>query len=278
MRIPRVAFALMAIAIGVLSLKIATVHATGAGRWFVMRIRDGNGKEEAKVISNEFGPDGKRSKPVITFPVTRGTVGVSPIVLGGNAESISVGVRAVYFPPDSDKNKQQDQVLNAPMKEVACPPGQKVPLFVEGYGRIEISVEMQDSRPATNLSQFPPKGSLSLKGYLALLNGDKVVGKTEFESGQTAAADGYFALRIPADGRYIFAAKVFDGAVEGQLNFNQIRFKLDGQDYLMIAGAPVSSANQSMWVRHDPEAELPENKGMKQTVEFGLLSNLAKKQ
>ncbi|HET6843368.1 MAG TPA: hypothetical protein VFK06_17070 [Candidatus Angelobacter sp.] len=281
MRIPRVAFALMVVVIAVLSFRIASVHATGARQWLLMHVWDENGKEQAKLITG-FAPDEKSPNPTIMIAVPRGTLGLNIVLLGESEGAANLGIRALYFPPDADKSKQREQLRSAPMKEITCVPGQKTPLVVEGYGSIEIGAEVLEKLPEgadpNKRTLFPPQGSLNVSGPLVLLNEDKVVSKAVAGAGQIAAADGYFALRAPGNGRYVFAARPFDGAVEGQLNFNQIQFKLDGQSYLLLAGSPVAhDSQQQMWVRHDLESGLQKASGTKPTVEFGLLSSLAKK-
>jgi hypothetical protein len=281
MRIPRVAFALMVMVIAVLSFRIASVHATGARQWLLMHVWDENGKEQAKLIAG-FAPDEKSPNPTIMIAVPRGTLGLNIVLLGEREGAANLGIRAMYFPPDADKSRQREQLRSAPMKEITCVPGQRTPLVVEGYGSIEIGAEVTDKLPEgadpNKRTLFPPQGSLNVSGSLVLLNEDKVESKAVAGSGQIAAADGYFALRAPGNGRYVFAARPFDGAVEGQLNFNQIQFKLDGQSYLLLAGSPVAhDSQQQMWVRYDLESWLQKVSGTKPTVEFGLLSSLAKK-
>jgi len=282
MRIPRVAFALMVIVIAVLSFRIASVHATGARQWLLMHVWDENGKEQAKLIAG-FNPEEKSPNPTIMIAVPRGALGLNIVLLGESEGAANLGIRALYFSADADKSRQREQLRSAPMKEITCVPGQRTSFMVEGYGPIEIGAEVRDKLPEGDdpgkRTLFPPQGSLNVTGSLVLLNEDKVVSKAVAGVGQIAATDGYFALRAPGIGRYVFAARPFDRAVEGQLNFNQIQFKLDGQNYLLLAGSPVAhDSQQQMWVRHDSESGLQKASGSKPTVEFGLLSGLAKKQ
>lgn len=287
MRIPRVAFALMLVVIAALSLRIATVHATGGRQWFLMHVWDENGSELAKTVTG-FDPAGKKPDSIILMRVPQGAIGLNVVLLGESEGATNLGVRAIFFSENEDKSQaigtgeeQRQKIRSAPMKEITCSAGEKTSLAVEGFGAIEIGAEVRDKVPQgsdpSKRTLFPPQGDLSVTGALVLLNGDKVAAKTDPVGGEIRAANSYFALRIPGHGRYVFASRAFAGAVEGQLNFNQVRFMLDGENYLLIAGAPIRSPldQQQIWVRHDSESELQSSSGPNPTVDFGSLSGLA---
>ncbi len=72
------------------------------------------------------------------------------------------------------------------------------------------------------------------------------------DTGNDAAA----MLYSPGLGRFIFSSVPIPSGIEGKLQANQISFMLDGKDYLLVAGAPISRSER-IWVLYQPDWRPP---------------------
>lgn len=70
--------------------------------------------------------------------------------------------------------------------------------------------------------------------------------------------DAALMIYCPGEGRYLISRVPFAGAVEGGAKMGQIRFALDGEDYMLLSGMPIISSDQ-VWVSHDPQYKLSEH-------------------
>jgi len=59
-------------------------------------------------------------------------------------------------------------------------------------------------------------------------------------------------IYYPGEGRYLISTAPFEGAVEGRVAPGQIKFTLDGQDYLLLTAMP-TTRSEHVWVTHDPQ-------------------------
>lgn len=71
-------------------------------------------------------------------------------------------------------------------------------------------------------------------------------------------ADATLMIYYPGEGRYLISRVPFSGAVEGSAKMGQVRFALDGENYLLLSGMPIISSDH-VWVSHDPQYKLSEH-------------------
>lgn len=136
-------------------------------------------------------------------------------------------------------------------------PGESLAIPIEGGGTLYLRGEVMDHQPkiAFGAPLEPPADKMIIRspvltgpeGILANING-----------GSASANIAGEGIRIRAgDDAYFFGAHAFPGAVQGELNWGQITFKLDGKEYRLVAAAPILSGDQPrpVWVRHAAESD-----------------------
>jgi hypothetical protein len=136
-------------------------------------------------------------------------------------------------------------------------PGQSLAIPVEGGGTLYLKGEVLDHKPkiAFGLPLEPPAGEMILRSPV-LSSEDRLLGE---ENGATAIAPkegDAINFRVGASSTFLFSLKPFAGAVQGQANWGEVTFKLDGQRYRLVAAAPITAGDQprTVWVRHDVTA------------------------
>lgn len=137
-------------------------------------------------------------------------------------------------------------------------PGESLAIPIEGGGTLYLRGEVMDHQPkiAFGAPLEPPADKMIVRspvltgpnGVLANINGGSASANTVGEG---------ILIRAGSDGAYFFGARAFPGAVQGELNWGQITFKLDGKEYRLLAAAPILGGDQPrpMWVRHGAESD-----------------------
>lgn len=100
---------------------------------------------------------------------------------------------------------------------------------------------------------LPPKNEFMVVNPV-LIRGNQVVCdlSTNGYSGDDGDADAALMIYCPGEGRYLISSVPFQGAAEGAAKMNQIRFTLNGENYLLMSGMPILRSNK-VWVSHDPD-------------------------
>jgi hypothetical protein len=258
MRIPRIAFALMLVAMTALSAGLVLVRAREPQKWFQFQINVGNG--EAMVKGAFPTPPSSITENGQSFFVelARGTLVTVVRPLGTNGSSEKMGIKAVWFPGAVDSESIKDQVKRAPERVEWYVPGQKLQVPVEGLGTIEITGQLISQPPewASEIAKplVPKEDELRIIAPVALIREKTLVVKINNGGGETSQAAGVIGFNTPDDGWYLVALKPFEGAVEGTAEGSQIQFSADGHSYLLLAGAPITGGNQpkKIWVARNP--------------------------
>lgn len=76
-------------------------------------------------------------------------------------------------------------------------------------------------------------------------------------------------MYVPRLGRLILSEDNFPGAVKGEVNRSRINFEISGQQYRLLAGAPITRA-KTVWVRLDPNSQ-PADSGAARAMARGAL-------
>lgn len=263
MRIPRFAFASMLVAILLLS-----------GGLVLVRARSNNGGGSPVFALAFRVPPENYQRTCFIPPEPNKTCSYSTTLNNGESElglmvrfvsrsnnRTELGVRAAYESDTTQSNLKRD-VEAAPEQIISVQSGQEDEMEVPGLGEIQITGQYLDHQPmvwgsAPNESPAPQNEFAVVDPVL--IRGNAVV--CDFSRNGYSIEDGYpdAALMIyyPGQGRYLISSVPFEGAVEGAAKMGQIRFSLDGQDYLLMSGMPILRSTH-VWVSHDPEYKISE--------------------
>jgi len=55
----------------------------------------------------------------------------------------------------------------------------------------------------------------------------------------------------PGEGRFLFSSVPFKDAVEGSVVESQIKFSVEGQEYVLFTAVPITRATR-VWIKHEP--------------------------
>jgi hypothetical protein len=95
-------------------------------------------------------------------------------------------------------------------------------------------------------------------------------------SASSHAENSAVAILIPKEGRYFLMLNPTEGAVPGETYFGQVRFQLEGKNYLLASATAITGGSQprKIWVYHDQF--IPEDISIP-TVAAGDVSTLLRK-
>ncbi len=133
-------------------------------------------------------------------------------------------------------------------------PGQQLMIPIEGGGTIYLKGEVYEQQPkiAFSVPLEPPPNQLVMRGPVLISEGEVLA---EMSGGSATAQPGAAVTVAAGDyGTFLFALKPFTGSVQGQIEWGQMTFTVDGRPFHLVAAAPLASGEQPrpVWVRHDP--------------------------
>src|SRR6267378_5940286 len=267
MRIPRFVFGLMLAVILLLSGGLVLVRArTGAGG-------------PVLVLTFKLPPQGRVSRCVITTdsnPKTNhcnystgggawGTLILNARFVSKEGERAELGVRTRYEKQPYDtktRSGNTDDLKDVHEDSVWIEPGNSQEISVPGLGQVELTGEYLDHIPTLLLSpeepldpkqnEFRVVSPVLIRGKEVLFN---LAGSNSTDTGDPDAA---LIIYFPGQGRYLISTVPFEGAVQGDVEPGQIKFSLDGQDYLLLTAMPTTRL-EHVWVKHDPQYKLSEH-------------------
>lgn len=286
MRIPRFAFALMILALLALSTGLFLIRARENYRWFQYDLRGRDGKH----IVTATAPTNPRGNPYynveagMSYP--DGTVWFDVRVLEQVGETEKIGARGLWHVRGEQYGDKFFEMLhNIPEREFLYAPGEDLKIPVEGYGDLEIQGHFESVLPDNvRMGLYPEDGRVRISPPVVLVREKEMLMKGDMGGGQVSMDKSYFAIGDKNEGRYLFSANPFAGAVEGALTMNQIEFSLDGKHYLFFTGDPIIFGNTRVWVKHyasikdaDPTSPGDGWQGNEPRLAFGELQNLTVK-
>jgi hypothetical protein len=264
MRIPRLAFALM---LGMILLL--------SGGLVLVRARTGTGGP-ALVLTYKIPPDGRTARCTITTDgnprtnhcnySTGGPSGVLTVnirFVSKVGERTELGIKTRYETQARGRSiNNTDSLKEVPEELVWLEPGNKEGISVPGLGEVELTGEYMDHVPALRYRPEEPLDPLKSEFRIVspvLIRGKEVLfnlgGSDSTDSGD---ADAALMIYFPGEGRYLISTLPFEGAVEGKVELGQIKFSLEGQDYLLLTAMP-TTRSEHVWVTHDPRYKLSEH-------------------
>lgn len=262
MKIPRFAFASMLGLILLLSSGLVLVRArTGVGGPVLLLtfklLPDGVPgdciiRTDGNARANECG---------FTPGVRGGMLGVKFRFLNRVGVQTQLGVKATYK-RNSDTFHFTDDFKNVPETTVWIEPGERQQIAIPGWGDFQLMGEYLDYMPSLPLrpketldpkrNEFRIVSPVLVRGKQVLFN---LAGSDSTDSGDPEAT---LMIYYPGEGRYLISTAPFEGAVEGSVAPGQIKFTLDGQDYLLLTAMP-TTRSEHVWVTHDPQYKLSEH-------------------
>jgi hypothetical protein len=146
---------------------------------------------------------------------------------------------------------------DTPTHEYQYVPGQTLEIPVEGGGKILLTGRVLERRASFWVHEggFPlePKSDQIVLTKPVLVRDKALLGE-DFSSASAGGDSPYVAISPPNEGLFVFVLKPFDGAVEGEVEYGQARFKLDGHEYVLLCATPITGGEQprQIWVYYDP--------------------------
>ncbi len=243
MRIPRLAFAFLVGAIIVLgsSLAMVKVRARSEGSVLLITVTRSDGHRFQCALDSKKMPKDGCAEVSATFDY-------EIRFLAHNGNLVTLGVRSVAVPKGTPIDMR-----NAPQIPYTFDVGEKTEIDLEGFGSAQVESEWLDHVPAVVSEHHdldPEPNELRVFSPL-LLKGKQVVGDMQGGSvyaKSDEAADIYF----PGSGKFLLSLSPMKGAVQAKVEFNRISSQWNGQEYVILAGAPVARSNQQVWVLYEP--------------------------
>lgn len=261
MRIPRIAFALMLVAIAVLSTGLVLVRARdNQPWWFEMNVHF---PPQGAVISSILSASNFKSKsPQLDFvqPLAHSQLAWSVRLIDSRDGAEQIGIRARELPLSLDQSSAIEQAHAAPEQVNWFVSGKPLHLQVpRSESGLEITAEtFRESPWHYNLQQKPPlvkEGFLRLTFPELLCDGKLIAGGSR--SGAETSGDGIIALYSPGQGAFLFSRERFEGATPAKVEENHVTFSVNGRSYLLLTESPTTDLNGapkgSIWVRHLPK-------------------------
>lgn len=259
MRIPKLAFGVMLIAIIALSSGLVMVGAragAAVGRFLELKYNLLSVGEAGICVMRA---DGSQKDNLCDF-VHHGREGLflmNTRVVASSGGRPRIGIRAKYIlgAGETEINYTEALFKDVPEKVLSVEPGQKQQIEVGDLGTVEVEGEYLDhvpplvSLPQETLDPNPKEFRIVAP---VLVRDNKIIAHSDGESVERGAPDATLMLYVPGQGRYLMSAVPFEGAVEGSVHLGQIAFTLDGHDYLLLTSMPIT-VSEHVWVKHEPD-------------------------
>jgi hypothetical protein len=258
MKIPRLAFGGMLIAIIALSSGLVMVRAragAATARFLELEYRlPPTGTPHICVMR----ADGSQKDNLCNF-VSHGRGGlflVNTRLIANSGDRAQLGIRAKYIPGagEADVNYTEALFKDIPEKVLSIEPGDKREIQVAGLGAVEVEGKYLDHIPPL---VFLPQETLDpnpkefrIVAPVLVRDNEAIVNCGVGSSIDTRSPDATLMLYAPGEGRYLISAIPFDGAVEGTVHLGQITFSLEGHTYLLLTSMPIT-VSEHVWVKHE---------------------------
>jgi hypothetical protein len=263
-RIPRFAFASMLGAILLLSGGLVLVRARTATAGPVL------------VLTYKVPPDGRVGRCTIVTGGDRrinrcsesmggswGSLTMSLRYAGKKGERTALGIRTKYTAQANPlATSEADNLTDVPEQTVWIDPGSKQGISVPGLGEVELTGQYLDHIPTLlyrpDEALDPEKNEFRIVSPVLIRGREVVFNSAGSDSTDSGDPDATLMIYFPGEGRYLISTVPFEGAVKGKVDIGQIKFSLEGQDYLLLTAAP-TTRSERVWVAHDPHYKLSEH-------------------
>jgi hypothetical protein len=172
-------------------------------------------------------------------------------------DRVELGVKIRYENPSPDFTGPAEQRLEGiPQQSLWIEAGKNAENSVPGLGPIEFAGDFIDHKPPAFFSlddTIDPKANEFRFVSPVLLRGKEVVFNEGGASSMAETKPGTgVVVYQPGEGRFLFSAAPFKDAVEGSVLESQIKFALEGQEYVLLTGVPATRA-EHVWMKHEPQ-------------------------
>lgn len=258
MKVPRIAFGAMLIAIVALSSGLVMVRAragAAAARFLELKYRlPPTGTPYICIMRADGNP--KDNLCNFVSHLRDGLLLMNTRVVANSGDRAQLAIRAKYIPGDGETEVNYNEALFKDVPEITLSfePGDKQEIQVAGFGAVEVKGKYFDHIPPLaylpqetldpNPKEFRIVAPVLVRDNEVIVNGG--VGSS-IDSG---SSDATLMLYAPSEGRYLVSLIPFSGAVEGTVHLGQITFALEGHDYLLLTSMPITVA-EHVWVKHE---------------------------
>jgi hypothetical protein len=254
MTIPRFAFVSLLALVLLLSGGLVLVRARtgGAGPVLLLKFKPtADGVPRECVLTKDR--NSKTNSCNYATEARGGMLGLTFRFMGAAGDRAELAVKANY------RSHSHIFLFNDDFKDVAektvwIEPGEKQQIAVQGLGEVELTVEYLDHMPTlpyqSNGTLDPQKDEFRIVSPV-LIRGKEVVFNLAPDSTSSDDPDATLMIYYPGEGRYLVSLVPFEGAVEGSVEPGQIKFNLEGRDYLLLTAMP-TTRSEHVWVSHDP--------------------------
>ena len=259
MKIPRMTFGAMLIAIVALSTGLVMVRAragAAAGRFLELKYKRASA---AKPNICVMRADGSQKDNTCDF-VDHGREGLllmNTRVIANEGGRAQLRIRAKYIPgaQDTEVNYSEALFKDVPETLLAVEPGAKQEIEVANLGTLEVEAEYLDHIPPL---VFLPQETLDPNPQEfrivapVLVRDNQVIANADGSSIGTGNTESTLMLYVPGEGRYLVSTMPFESAIEGTVHLGKISFSLEGHNYLLLTSMPITVSDH-VWVRHEPD-------------------------
>lgn len=257
MRIPRLAFALLVVAVVVLgsSLVVVKVRAHTEGKVLMLTVKT----DGSQPMHCPLSPDDKRWQTCGAVPIIKGGLLMDNIRFISRADSrVELGVRAKFTPFVAGKTgtvvTSFDEIRNLPEATYWFEPGETLEIEIAGLGTMLITGEWVDHMPSIAFdpaAELDPRlDELRVISPVLLNNKREIFDFEGFTATDVKKDQGVF-MYTPSEGRYILSLSRLEGAVQGHINQSRVSFEINGESYTFLMAAPVARS-ATIWVLHQP--------------------------
>lgn len=259
MRIPKLAFGVMLIAIIALSTGLVIVRAqagAGTGRFLELKYKL---PTRGQAVICVMRADGSQKDNHCDF-VDHGREGLllmNTRVFANTGGPAQLRIRAKYVPGAGETEVDYSEALfkDVPVNVLPVEPGEEQEIQVAGLGTVQVETEYLDHipplvyRPQETLDPNPREFRIVAP---VLVRDNHVIANADGSSISTGSADATLMFYVPGEGRYLISLVPFEGAVEGSVRLGKITFSLEGHDYLLLTSMPIT-VSEHVWVKHEPD-------------------------
>lgn len=244
-RIPRLIFAALVVAIVVLGSSLMMVKARAHTQGSVLMLTAT--PVDDKPIRCALSLEDKKAQSCV---ILTSAYGYDFSVLAVNEDRIELGIRAARvadFEAAPPNYSTSDDIKKLVEKPYWLQPGEKLNIPVAGSGAIVITGELIDHMPSwgadPNQLMDPKQGEIRFDSPV-LVRGKQVL--ADF-AGSSTSTDGErnhgIEVYAPSEGLFHISLSPLQGGTEGRVEGSRISFEMDGQSYAFLLGAPVTRAD-----------------------------------
>lgn len=256
MRIPKLAFAMLLVAVVVLGsgVVVMKVGARTQGPVLMLMARPAVGEPVRCALSTVD----KNSSFCAVLNPGQSMYAIRVIALDGGR--IQLGVRAQFIsavPAPGTWVASLQDVYALPERYYSFEPGQSLQVDVPGTGQMTVTGELMDHMPSLISARDdldPQQGELRVVSPV-LVRGKKVVLDLEGLVATLKENDSKntgIAMYAPGEGRWILSLTPVRGAVPGRNHLSRVSFTMNGEAYTFLMAAP-AARGETIWVAHEPD-------------------------